>query len=69
MIGKGYPTPLVDFAAATRQARADLKSVRDSEFFTTAQVIGEKHGSRKRSNNRHSSAQKKARSAGQMTLF
>ena len=69
MIGKGYPTPLVDFAEATRQARADLKSVRDSEFFTTAQVIGEKHGSRKRSNNRHSSGKKKARSAGQMTLF
>ena len=69
IIGEDYPAPLVDFAAAIRQARADLKSVRDANFFNTAQVIGEKHGSRKRSNSRHSSGKKKARDAGQMTLF
>ena len=69
IIGEDYPAPLVDFAAATRRARTDLKSVRDSEFFTTAKVIGEKHGSRKRNSSRRMTGKKKARDAGQMTLF
>ena len=69
ILNKDYPAPLVDFSAATRKARADLKAVRDSDFFATAQSIGEKHGSRKRSSNRRMTGKKKARDAGQMTLF
>ena len=69
MIGEDYPAPLVDFSVATRKARTDLKAVRDSDFFATAQSIGEKHGSRKRTSSRRMTGKKKARSAGQMTLF
>jgi len=69
LIGEDYPAPLVDFTTATRQARADLKSLRDANFFTTAQAIGEKHGSRKRSSSRQTAGKKRARDAGQMLLF
>jgi len=71
-IGGNYPHPLVDFTQASRIARADLKRIRDQDFFSTSQAIGHKHGSRKRSNIKNPSEKagtKKARDAGQMTLF
>ena len=71
-INGNYPRPRVDFTQASRIARADLKRIRDQEFFLTSQAIGHKHGSRKRSNSKNHPEKagiKKARDAGQMTLF
>lgn len=76
LIGKDYPAPLVDFAQAAREAKQRMKDIRDHEFKTEANRIGQRHGSRRRSSehsNKHNSRlkkkQKDATEAGQMALF
>ncbi|TNC92626.1 MAG: deoxyribodipyrimidine photolyase [Thalassolituus sp.] len=73
VIGDDYPMPLVDFSQASRQAKARLTAIRDDNFRQQANDIGEKHGSRKRGSRkagpRMKQENKKAREAGQMSLF
>ena len=52
IIGKDYPAPPVDFDSAVRQAKQAISDIRRGNFRQTARVIGQKHGSRKRSSNR-----------------
>ncbi len=49
VIGKDYPAPLVDYQHAARVAKQRLTDIRDHNFVQTSKVIGERHGSRKRS--------------------
>ncbi len=65
ILGQHYPEPLVDFAKASRRAKAHITQLRDAEFMATARYIGHKHGSRKRSRRAH----KKTANSQQLSLF
>lgn len=73
IIGADYPAPLVEFSLAVRDARARMSAIRNSDFKNTAALIGERHGSRRRSapktQRQADVRQKKARDAGQLSLF
>lgn len=61
----------VDFSQASRQAKQAIKTVRQSGFYSHAEKIGQKHGSRKRTSTRKSSRtnNKKATDTQQLSLF
>ena len=66
-----YAMPPVDFSQASRQAKQAIKTVRQSDFYSHAEKIGQKHGSRKRTSTRKSSRtnNKKAAETQQLSLF
>ncbi|MDF1763419.1 MAG: FAD-binding domain-containing protein, partial [Oleibacter sp.] len=71
VIGQDYPAPLVDFDHAARVAKLRLTEIRDQNFVQTSRLIGERHGSRKRSASRKpkTASRNKKTDTSQLDLF
>jgi deoxyribodipyrimidine photo-lyase len=69
IIGEDYPAPLVDFAQASRMARARMQHINTGEYRATAKEIGQKHGSRKRRSPRKKWPSRASKNEQQLSLF
>ncbi len=66
---QAYPEPLVDLTQAQSLARERMQALRDTGFKQEARRIGERHGSRRRSERAGRAAQRAEVASAQLSLF